>query len=67
MRKKRRARSTSPDIEQERPTVERKTSDYYSSLTSEELKEQTLWGSFAHDEAREIAAKVRIAAGCPPA
>ena len=61
MRKRRRAISTPPDTEHEKAAVEKKIVEYYSALTSEEAKEQTLWGNFAHDEACEIAA------GCPRA
>jgi hypothetical protein len=59
MRKKRRARSTSSiledilrkaRVEQEKATVDRTISDYYSSLTPDEVKEQTLWGEFAERE-----------------
>ena len=59
MRKKRRARSASSvledilrnvRVEQEKSVVEKTISDYYSSLTTEEAKEQALWGDFAHRE-----------------
>jgi hypothetical protein len=59
MRKKRRARSTSSvledilckvRVEQEKSAVEKTISDYYSSLTNEEVKEQNLWGAFAERE-----------------
>jgi hypothetical protein len=59
MRKKRRARSTSSVLEdilsqvrvqQERLAVEKKISDYYSSITNEEAEEQALWGAFAERE-----------------
>ena len=56
MRKKRRARSTSSVLEeilrnvrdeQEKSAVEKTIADYYSSLTTEEAKEQARWGDFA--------------------
>jgi hypothetical protein len=59
MRRKRRARSTSAiledilrkaRVEQEKSAVEQTISDYYSSLTTEEVNEQTLWGEFAERE-----------------
>jgi hypothetical protein len=59
MRRKRRARSTSSvledilrkvRVEQEKSAVEKTISDYYSSLTDEEVKEQALWGAFAERE-----------------
>lgn len=59
MRKKRRARSMSSvledilcqaRVEQEKSAVEKTISDYYSSLTADEAKEQTLWGEFAERE-----------------
>ena len=81
MRRKRRARSTSSVLEdilrsvraeQEKSAVEKTISDYYSSLTTEEAKEQTLWGNFAVREfSNELAVKsplnAVIAAGCPSA
>jgi hypothetical protein len=33
--------------EQEKSAVEKTISGYYSSLTTEETKEQSLWGDFA--------------------
>jgi len=59
MRRKRRARSTSSVLEdillklrvdQERLALEKTISDYYSSLSTEEAREQTLWGEFAERE-----------------
>jgi hypothetical protein len=59
MRRKRRARSTSAiledilrraRIEQGKSAVEKTISDYYSSLTTEEAKEQARWGDFAARE-----------------
>jgi hypothetical protein len=56
MRRKRRARSASSVLEdilrnvrdeQEKSAVEKTITDYYSSLTTEEVKEQTRWGDFA--------------------
>jgi hypothetical protein len=34
-------------VEQEKSAVEKTISDYYSSLTTEEVKEQSLWGDLA--------------------
>jgi hypothetical protein len=59
MRKKRHARSMSAILEdilyraraeQEKSAVEKTISDYYSSLTDEEVKEQSQWGAFAERE-----------------
>jgi hypothetical protein len=56
MRRKRRARSASSVLEdilrnvrdeQEKSAVEKTITDYYSSLTTEVVKEQTRWGDFA--------------------
>jgi len=47
MRKKRRAISRSFVVERKKSAVESTISDYYSRLTTEEAKEQTLWGNFA--------------------
>jgi hypothetical protein len=37
-------------VEQEKSAVEKAISDYYSSLTTEEAKEQSQWGDFAMRE-----------------
>jgi hypothetical protein len=34
-------------VEQEKSAVEKTISEYYSSLTTEEAEEQSLWGDFA--------------------
>jgi hypothetical protein len=58
-RKKRRAQSVSAVLEEilqavrneeERASVERGVTDYYSSLSAAELEEQKLWGEVALDE-----------------
>lgn len=56
IRRRRRAQSVSAVLEeilqelrreQERASLERAVSDYYSSLTDEEVAEQAEWGEFA--------------------
>lgn len=59
LRKRRRAASISAVLEeilqavrrrQERATIEKAVSDYYSSLSDEEVEEQAQWGEFALGE-----------------
>ena len=72
MRKKRRAISTPFVVERKKSALKSAISDYYSRLTTEDAKEQTLWGNFAVREFSKepdvkLPPNVVIAAGCPSA